>query len=69
MFRIRELDRDELFERARGEILDESVNLSMVAPNIWETRLLDTLWQRTKMHVFENIYLPAAMTPNTSKRI
>ncbi|XP_077301417.1 opa1 mitochondrial dynamin like GTPase isoform X2 [Arctopsyche grandis] len=63
--RTRELDRDELFERARGEILDESVNLSMVAPSIWETRLLDSLWQKTRTHVFENIYLPAAMSPNS----
>ncbi|XP_008217592.1 dynamin-like 120 kDa protein, mitochondrial isoform X1 [Nasonia vitripennis] len=62
--RLRELDRDELFEKARGEILDEIVNLSQVSPRHWEEVLMDRLWDKVSMHVFENIYLPAAQTGN-----
>lgn len=60
--RIREQDRDELFERARTEILDEIVNLSQVSPRQWEDRLINKLWEKVSTHVFENIYLPAAQT-------
>ncbi|XP_067005370.2 dynamin-like GTPase OPA1, mitochondrial isoform X2 [Anabrus simplex] len=60
--RLRELDRDELFERARGEILDEIINLSQVSPKQWEELLMKKLWDKVSMHVFENIYLPAAQT-------
>ncbi|KMQ99191.1 dynamin-like mitochondrial protein [Lasius niger] len=65
--RLRELDRDELFERARGEILDEIVNLSQVSPRHWEEVLMARNWDKVSMHVFENIYLPAAQSgnPNT----
>lgn len=61
------MDRDELFERARCEVLDQSINLSMVPPRLWEERLEHALWETTSTHVFENVYLPAAMTPNNSK--
>jgi len=60
--RIRELDRDELFEKARGEILDEVVNLSLVSPQTWEDAITKKLWERVAPYVFENIYLPAAQT-------
>lgn len=60
--RIRELDRDELFEKARGEILDEIVNLSQVSPVQWEEMFMKKIWQKVNMHIFENIYLPAAQT-------
>ncbi|XP_057653010.1 dynamin-like 120 kDa protein, mitochondrial isoform X1 [Diorhabda carinulata] len=60
--RIREQDRDELFERARTEILDEIVNLSQVSPKHWEDTLLQNIWERVSSHVFENIYIPAAQT-------
>ena len=64
-FRLRELDRDELFEKARGEILDEIINLSQVSPKEWEELLMKKMWDKVSTHVFENIYLPAAQTGNT----
>ncbi|XP_050512015.1 dynamin-like 120 kDa protein, mitochondrial isoform X2 [Diabrotica virgifera virgifera] len=60
--RLREQDRDELFERARTEILDEIVNLSQVSPKHWEETLLQNIWEKVSPHVFENIYFPAAQT-------
>ncbi|XP_060516736.1 dynamin-like 120 kDa protein, mitochondrial isoform X2 [Cylas formicarius] len=60
--RLREQDRDELFERARGEILDEIVNLSQVSPRDWEDHLLCSIWDKISNHVFENVYIPAAQT-------
>lgn len=60
--RIRELDRNELFEKARGEILDEVVNLSLVSPKQWEEALMKKLWEKVATHVFENLYLPAAQS-------
>lgn len=58
--RQRELDRDELFERARAELLDQSAELSAVAPAAWEARLLRQLWALAQPRVFQGIYLPAA---------
>jgi hypothetical protein len=64
---LRELDRDELFEKARGEILDETINLSQVSPKDGEELLMKKIWDKVSMHVFENIYLPAAQTGNTGE--
>lgn len=61
------MDRDELFEKARGEILDEVVNLSEVSVKQWEELLMKNIWERVSQHVFENIYLPSAQTEDSSK--
>ncbi|XP_077683155.1 dynamin-like GTPase OPA1, mitochondrial isoform X4 [Eretmochelys imbricata] len=63
--RLRELDRNELFEKAKNEILDEVISLSQVTPKHWEEILQKTLWERVSTHVIENIYLPAAQATNS----
>lgn len=62
--RMRELDRDELFERSRGELLDEVVNLSQLSPKHWEEVLSKRLWEGMSSYVMDSIYLPAAQTGN-----
>ncbi|XP_018586965.1 dynamin-like 120 kDa protein, mitochondrial isoform X2 [Scleropages formosus] len=63
--RLRELDRNELFEKAKNDILDEVLNLSQVSPKHWEEILQKKLWKRVSTHFLENIYLPAAQTMNS----
>ncbi|BFZ23759.1 hypothetical protein BsWGS_26798 [Bradybaena similaris] len=58
--RIRELDRDELFEKCKGEILDEIINLSQVTAKEWEEAFYKRLWEKTGSFIIENVYLPAA---------
>lgn len=62
--KLRELDRDELFEKAKGEILDEIINLSQLSPVHWENVLSQKLWDRVNSYVFERIYFPAAQSSN-----
>ncbi|XP_055532232.1 dynamin-like 120 kDa protein, mitochondrial isoform X1 [Wyeomyia smithii] len=60
--RLRESGRDEQFEKAKGEVLDEVVNLSQVSAKKWEELLNDKLWEKLSNYVFENVYLPAAQS-------
>lgn len=53
---------DELFEKARGEILDEVVNLSQLSPVHWENVISNKLWNKVNSYVFERIYFPAAQS-------
>lgn len=58
--RQRELDRSELFERARTLLLDRSAALSAVPASVWESRLRQALWTAAATRVWEHVYLPAA---------
>eukprot|EP00794_Sanderia_malayensis_P015361 gene15361-16938_t len=61
---VRELDLDELFDKARGEILDEVLSLSQLTPQEWEKSIYENLWETLESKAFENIYLPSAQTNN-----
>nr|XP_022342606.1 dynamin-like 120 kDa protein, mitochondrial isoform X1 [Crassostrea virginica] len=63
--RQRELDREELFEKAKGDILDEIINLGQLTPKQWEEAFYNKLWDRSSSYFFESIYLPAAQTENS----
>lgn len=60
--RLRESGRDELFDKAKGEILDEVISLSQISAKKWEEALNNKLWEKLSNYVFENIYLPAAQS-------
>lgn len=62
--RVRELDRDELFDKARGEILDEVVNLSQVSADEWEHLLKKKMLNAISEHVFNQILLPTSTLTN-----
>jgi len=64
---VRELDRDELFDKARGEILDEVLSLSQTKPKEWEELLSQNLWKSINDYAFEKIFLPAAQTGNPTE--
>lgn len=61
-FRQRILDRNELFEKARGEMLDEIMNLGEIPVKQWEDTLSSILWSKVADYVFENIFLTAAQS-------
>ncbi|CAF1170069.1 unnamed protein product [Rotaria sordida] len=58
--KLREQDRDELFEKARGEILDEVVNVSLIPSQQWEDNLSKYLWTTMSNFIFDDVFLTAA---------
>ncbi|XP_037956313.1 dynamin-like 120 kDa protein, mitochondrial isoform X2 [Teleopsis dalmanni] len=67
--RLRESGRDELFDKAKCEILDEVVTLSQISSKKWEEALNGKLWEKLSNYVFENIYLPAAQSDSFNTMI
>ncbi|CAF0737863.1 unnamed protein product [Adineta ricciae] len=60
--KVREQDRDELFEKARGEILDEVINLSQIPSRQWEENLSKHLWSTMSQYIFDDVFSSAAQT-------
>ena len=58
----RELDRDELFEKARSEILDDVVSLAQIKSKEWEDSINKLLLEESSNYIFNTIYMPAAQT-------
>lgn len=52
----------ELFDKARGELLDEVLSLSDITPQQWEEILSHQLWEKLSSHFIEEIFLPSAQT-------
>ncbi|KAH9392594.1 Dynamin-like 120 kDa protein, mitochondrial [Tyrophagus putrescentiae] len=65
----RELDRDELFEIGKNQILDQIIKLGHLSSDHWEQTLFTKLNEHFKDYIFENIYLPAAEAPPDSFNI
>ena len=57
---------NELFDKARNEILDEVLTLSEITPQMWEDIITKHLWSAVASHFIESIYLPAAQADNPS---
>ncbi|CAF1129489.1 unnamed protein product [Rotaria sordida] len=60
--KIREQDRDELFEKARGEILDQVINLSQIPSRQWEENLSKHLWSTMSSFIFNEVFITASQT-------
>jgi optic atrophy protein 1 len=58
----RQLTRDELFEKARGEILDDLMKMTNYSPARWENVIVDHFWERIGSYFFDRVYMPAAQT-------
>ncbi|CAL8079638.1 unnamed protein product [Calicophoron daubneyi] len=56
---LREMDREELFEKARNEILDDLITLNGISAVAWEKSLRAELWKELENYVFTNIFEPA----------
>jgi len=63
----REMDRDEMFERARHKILDDMHRLVNITPQELKNKLQDNLWEAVSDHFINQVYLPAAKENDRGK--
>ncbi|KAL5264482.1 hypothetical protein ACHWQZ_G005539 [Mnemiopsis leidyi] len=63
---IREMDRNDLFEKAKDDILDDIAALHKSTPLEWETLLQENLWEKIHPKVVDDIYLGAAECTTSS---
>ncbi|XP_063677299.1 dynamin-like 120 kDa protein, mitochondrial isoform X4 [Bolinopsis microptera] len=63
---IREMDRNDLFEKAKDDILDDIAALHKSTPLEWETLLQENLWEEIHPKVVDDIYLGAAECTSSS---
>ncbi|VDP76698.1 unnamed protein product [Echinostoma caproni] len=61
---LREMDREELFEKARNEILDDLITLNGINSVTWEKNLRNELWKELEDSVFTNMFEPAQQLDN-----
>lgn len=60
----RELTREDLFEKAKNELLDEVVNLSLKKNQYWEEQIKKDLWNKTKNFIFDKVFFPSYLDSN-----
>ncbi|KRZ44249.1 Mitochondrial dynamin-like protein [Trichinella pseudospiralis] len=56
--KLRDIDRDELYTRAKTEILDELVQLNATSTAEWETALREKLWETMSSYHWADTQLP-----------
>lgn len=57
---------NDLFEKAKDDILDDIASLHKSTPLEWETLLQENLWDGIHSKVVDDIYLAAAECTNSS---
>nr|CAH8829871.1 unnamed protein product [Trichobilharzia regenti] len=61
---LREMDREELFEKARNNILDDLISLNGISSTVWEKSIRSELWNKLKDHIFTKIIEPSQHIDN-----
>ncbi|XP_055335185.1 dynamin-like 120 kDa protein, mitochondrial [Paramacrobiotus metropolitanus] len=59
-YKARVLDRDELYETGRMQLLDDVAKLNSVPSSTWETEFEENLWNSVADYIFDNVYVPIA---------